>query len=211
MERYDERNPLLTIQLIQYLDEFSSRPGIEACERFIQDEKVGFHHQRPCQGDLLLFAPREVVDNPALQRFNIQSLDHPLGEGFRLGPRQAIIQRREEDVIIDGRTENLLIHILHDDSDPLTDSRIVLPGIQPKNPDTSILWHQDSQKMLEEGCLPTPIGAENRHLLSPIHNEVQTADLHFGHVRVDVSDAIDFDDLLSILHGPILLCNESYS
>src|SRR5512137_753677 len=98
------------------------------------------------------------MDNLSLDGFNIQPFDHSPSQRFCLGLLHTIVQRSEEDVIINRGAEDLFIHILHDDAYLLSNLGISLSRVNSKNSHASVLRNQDSEEMSEERRLSTTVG-----------------------------------------------------
>jgi len=59
--------------------------------------------------------------------------------------------------------------------------------------------------MFKKSRLSAAIGTQNRNPLPSIYNKIEAANLHLGHIWIDMCDAIHFDNPIVFLHGSILL------
>src|SRR5207244_12167253 len=104
--------------LMQYLSSFLYCRGphrrVERPERLVEEENLGLHAERPCEGDPLPLAARELVGQPILFSFEVDQIDHLRDPAARDAGRNLPRPQSVSDVVGDGEVGKEGEALVHD-------------------------------------------------------------------------------------------------
>ena len=157
----------------------------QAQGRLVEEQQLGLAHEGPPHGDHLLLAAGEgsgLLASPLLQPGQqVVDLVQPLGQAV---PGGTVRQRPDPEVVLDGQRREHVSAFRHQSDPPLHPpvGRLVVDAL-PVPEDLALRRPHDPGQELEDGRLPRPVPADERHRAPGLNGEVEVADGGDGPVR----------------------------
>ena len=163
----------------------------EPFEGLIEDQKLRPHDQRARKGDLAFFAARQIVADLVLQMDDPEFCHHSIDHSGRFLPADAVIARRERDVLPYRGRQDLFLHVLQLHADPFADRAVLRRRVLAEDRDLPLVRFQQAQQMIQERGLSRSVPAQHHHPLPALHHEVEAAHVDLRGVRIDMLETAD--------------------
>jgi hypothetical protein len=183
-------------QGLEEVFEFAAAARVESAGGFVQDEQVGLTGEQAGQAGAAFFTVAEVVGGA------VGEVGHgDGGEGLfdavpDFGFGQVELLGAEGDVLGDGGAEELVVRILEEQSDVLSDPwEVFRADVPAEDADLAVgpaVFGQDPVDVEEEGGFAGAVGAEQADAFARLNAQADTAE-GFGAVVVAVVELMDFE------------------
>ena len=207
MRNKDDRNSQLLIKLVDSPKYTLSSGRIQHGCRLIHDDTFRLHGYDTCDRHSLLLTARQPVGRllAVLQHSDLsQAVIHPRPD---LICRNSDILRTEPDILLDHRSDDLVVRILENHTRLLADfPYLFLPGgINLVDPHRPLGRHEQRVHMLGQSRFAGTVVSEDR-------NEITFLNIK-GHI-IDCPDSFDLAVILSVFHivkAQLYSFNDSHS
>ena len=164
--RGKEHCPAFTLRFAHYLLELSLYQRVQAAGWFIQDQELGFVHERPDDGKFLLAATREGADEPREVTLK------PVGQRGYLGPLNSTSKVCKVGYQVMAREVSVQGRFAGDIADGTPDRQRVGLRIQPQNRGFTTSRPEQVQEQANCGGLAGPIWTQEPENLSGLDLQV---------------------------------------